>query len=171
MHARALARARRLRRRGAAVLVVALALALALSASALAAGETSYVLGSSVKAEGACTVTEPGGAAVDEASGEVYVLDRATSFVAHFAANGECLGRFGPAKEAKAAATVGGIAVDNAGTSPSFGDVYVTAANGKSVNKFSAEGELLSTITNELEVIHGVAVDNSGTLWVYQGKT
>jgi hypothetical protein len=164
-------RGRRMPRACASAVVLALLAALALSASAFAAGETSYVLGSSVKAEGACIVSEPAGAAVNETTGDVYVLDRATGFVARFASNGECLGRFGPAKEAKASATVGGIAVDNSSASPSFGDVYATASNGKSIGKFSAEGTLLSTITNEFELIHGVAVDKSGTLWVYQGKT
>ena len=161
---------RRSLRSALAVALLALAGLLALSASALAAGETSYVLGSSVKAEGACETTEPGGVAVNEATGETYVLDRATGFVAHFAANGECIGRIEQGKALKAAATTGGIAVDNSSSSPSFGDVYVTASNGKAVNKFSAEGTFLSQVTNEFEVIHGVAVDTNGTLWVYQGK-
>jgi hypothetical protein len=153
-----------------AVLAV-LAGMLALSAPALADGEVSYVFGSSFKGEGLCAVTEPGAVAVNEASGDVYVLDRATSAAARFGPSGECLGRIEPAKASKLGVSVDGIAVDNSASSPSFGDVYVVVQGGKAVAKYTPEGALLSTITNEFEQIHGVAVDTNGTLWVYHGKT
>jgi hypothetical protein len=152
-------------------LLAVLAGMLALSAPALADGEASYMLGSSFKGEGPCAVSEPGALAVNEASGDVYVLDRATSAVARFGPSGECLGRIEPAKATKLGVSVDGLAVDNSASSPSFGDVYVVAQGGKAVAKYTPEGTLLSTITNEFEQIHGVAVDTKGTLWVYQGKT
>jgi DNA-binding beta-propeller fold protein YncE len=145
--------------------------ALLLCESALADGEVSYTLGSSFKAEGACAMTEPNAAAVSESSGDVYVFDRATSFVSRFGPSGECLGRLEHGKAVKAITGVGGLAVDNSSSSPSFGDVYVEAEGGHAVDKFSPEGVFLSAVTNEFEAIHGVAVDDKGTLWVYQGKT
>jgi hypothetical protein len=168
-HGEALRTTRARSLRALAALSLALASLLALSSSALADGEVSYAFGSSFKAEGACVMTEPSETAVNESTGDVYVFDRATSFVYRFAANGECLGVLTHGAAKKAGAGIGGLAVDNASASPSFGDVYVEALT-NTVNKFSAQGAFLSTITNEFEQIHGVAVDNGGTLWVYQGK-
>jgi hypothetical protein len=168
------ARGRRMPRACASVVVLALLAALALSASAHAAGETSYVLGSSVGF--GCSMTEPGSVAVNEATGDLYALDRATGLVSHRKPNGECVVITPPEAKPLPKTGVGGIAVDNSSSSPSFGDLYVTVRSGKSpefvetVDKFDAEGTFLSAVTNEFELIHGVAVDKSGTLWVYQGK-
>jgi hypothetical protein len=155
--------------RASLALLAVLAGMLALSAPALADGEVSYMPGSSFKAEGECVMTEPGEAAVNESTGDIYVLDRATDFVARFGPSGECLGLLANGKAAKVGSLLGGLAVDNT-SGPSAGDVYVEGQGGHAVYKFSAEGTFLSAITNEFEQVHGVAVDSKGTLWVYQGK-
>lgn len=154
-----------------ATVCVTLAAALVLSATALGAGETSYMLGGSFKAEGQCAVAEPGAIAVNETTGEVYVLDRATGFVARFASGGSCLGRIEHGKAAKLTTTLDGLAVDNDSSSPSFGDVYAVAENGQAVAKFTAAGAFVASIAHGFELVHGVAVDSKGGLWVYQGKT
>jgi hypothetical protein len=153
---------------------VTVACVLAMSAPAFAEGEVSYMLGSAFKAEGACTVAEPGMVAVNESSGDVYVLDRSTSFIAHFSSSGTCIGKIEHGKASKLGSHVDGLAVDNSSPlSPSFGDVYAVAEGGKSVSKFTAEGVFIGSITPaaELPQIHGVAVDTTGTLWIYEGKT
>jgi hypothetical protein len=167
-------RVRRALRPCLALLGVTTAGLLALSAPAFAEGEVSYMLGNAFKAEGACAaVTEPGTVAVNEATGDVYVLNRATSFIARFSSSGECLGLIEHGKASKESAHVDGLAVDNSSLSPSFGDVYAVAEAGKSVAKFTAEGAFIGSITtgSELPQIHGVAVDSAGTLWIYEGKT
>ena len=72
------------------------------------------------------------------------------------------------------------IAVDNSASSsdPSKGDVYVVAdsrvEHGR-LQKFSADGEPLTSLKQEGDepkwegVLDGVAVDASGTMWVYRG--
>jgi DNA-binding beta-propeller fold protein YncE len=123
-------------------------------------------------------LSNPAGVAVDEATHEVYVVDRGKEQVDRFTCNP------GPCKFASAFAVRSpeSIAVDNAPSSPtnqSQGDVYVSSMNDKgpvpkgSVFKFSSTGTLLaSTSAAEgipLEQMLGLAVTASGELWVEQG--
>jgi hypothetical protein len=164
----------RLPRLFAAAVALALLGLLALGSSALAAGETSYVLGSSV-AYG-CSMTEPGAVATNETTGDFYVLDRATGLVSHRKPNGECVTITPPEAKPLPKTGVGGIAVDNSSASPSFGDLYVSVRSKsgtepvETVDKFDAEGTFLSAVANEFELIHGIGVDTTGKLWVYEGK-
>ena len=133
-------------------------------------------------------LVRPDGIAVDEASGEVYVADHGAPHeqVERFRPDGEGGYEFVSAFNVKSPA---GIAVDNSSSvaDSSRGDVYVVGAEeegafaeehsvlykydpttGKVLFKktvFHAEKEEL-----ELEEIYGVAVDGSGTLWVYWGE-
>lgn len=164
-----------------------------LFASAPASAHGIHVFSGSFTADtGAHALSDPGAVAVNNATGNVYVVDAGnkrveefnstgTAFIAEFAAPG---GFSSP--EA--------IAVDNSGNAldPSKGDVYVTDTGAHVVDKFSATGEyngqLTGTCENAGEVVvepgacpgsatkavipftglAGVAVGASGTVWVSQ---
>jgi hypothetical protein len=133
---------------------------------------------------------EPTGVAVDESSGDAYVVDAKNERVESFKASGsggyEYLSQF-------KVHSPGAIAVDNStsGSDPSRGDVYVTGAlekeapaeerdfiyeyspsEAKVIHKWRIfkvkEAEELAEL--ELEDISGVAVDAGGALWVYWGS-
>ncbi|HTZ64201.1 MAG TPA: hypothetical protein VMB51_08855 [Solirubrobacteraceae bacterium] len=138
-----------------------------------------------LEGSGEAALVDPTGVAVDEASGEVFVVDRTTPHerVERFKPNGsggyEFVSSFGVKSPED-------IAVDNS-AGESHGDVYVVGAEEEGAeaeehdilykyepqtNKvlfkktiFHAGGEEL-----ELEEIDGVAVDANGTLWVYWGE-
>jgi hypothetical protein len=126
----------------------------------------------------------PGGVAVDEVSGEVFVVDSGGERVERFRPVGggfEFVSSFGVDDP-------GAIAVDNAVGSPSRGDVYVVGGEAPGVGerdfvyKFTGSGEKLfrrsvfkakeggEPVELELEDIQGLAVDASGGLWVYWGE-
>jgi hypothetical protein len=102
---------------------------------------------------------EPTSVAVDDETGDVYVLDRGDDRVERFTAGGTKFeGQFNgsgeyevvgstPAKKTGTAAPTGkllepeGIAVDNDPASASHGDVYVADQGHAVVDKFSATGE------------------------------
>jgi DNA-binding beta-propeller fold protein YncE len=135
-------------------------------------------------------LSEPEGIAVDEATGDVYVLDQGNDRVEFFSAAGGFVGQFNGSgkfaneegKEApepifigEAATNDGGIAVDNDSASPSFGDVYVSTGEGDqmAVDKFSATGAFIGQIvlpprSDDIASgeITGIAVDPRGGLWV-----
>ncbi len=131
---------------------------------------------------------EPRQVAVDEASGDVYVVDRGAEAVEVFKAKGS--GEYEKLSEFKVRSPAA-IAVDDssATTDPSRGFVYVVGAEeakataeeedivyeydpalGEVIHKYKefkfkpkgAEEQEL-----ELEDISGLAVDSAGTLWVY----
>lgn len=130
----------------------------------------------------------PSGVAMDEGSGEVFVVGPVRERVQRFRpeAGG---GGFEFAGEFKVNSP-GAIAVDNAPGSESEGDVYVVGAKEKGVEpgerdlveKFTPAGELIYKKASfkgkeggqacevELEDIGGLAVDAKGRLWVYWGK-
>jgi DNA-binding beta-propeller fold protein YncE len=116
----------------------------------------------------------PSGIAVNEATGNVYVVDRANDRVEIFNASGSKFeGEFNGSgllpNEGKAAGSGGqpeevatgafdepeGIAVDNDASSPSFGDVYVADAGRREetktshpvIDKFSSSGKYIGQIT------------------------
>jgi DNA-binding beta-propeller fold protein YncE len=132
--------------------------------------------------------------AVNEATGEVYVLDQGNDRVEIFA--GEPPVVVGEIKEFEvepgviqtfsfgAAPQVSGIAVDNscsleglvgpACEDPSNEDVYVVDAGHDVVDKFKSNGEYIGQITEAagepFTSLGGVAVDSSGRVWIYQER-
>jgi hypothetical protein len=127
----------------------------------------------------------PSGVAVDEATGDVYVVDKGNGRVEYFTAAGVYVGQFnGSAAPTGQFSAPEGITVDNAcfvkklsgsaclAADPSDGDVYVVDKGHSVIDKFSPEGTYLSQITgtskNAFEGIEGVATDANGTVWVYE---
>jgi DNA-binding beta-propeller fold protein YncE len=181
-------------------LVVVLALALgSLSASAPAFGysQRGHVFAFAFAGKGSSDgrLLHPSGLAVDEASGDVYVVDAGNDRVERFGPKGEFISAWGwgvadgaekyeVCTSACRAGLAGegveqldapeAVAIDNSTSSgdPSRGDVYVlsdTAALNNVVEKFSASGEPLGQLTvraGTWGALGGVAVDSSGRLWV-----
>jgi hypothetical protein len=126
-------------------------------------------------------LSSPAGVAVNETSGDVYVVDAGNNRVEHFSATGSYLGKFDGSDNP---AFPGGfseprdIAVDNAcfyqgksgaqcaSSYPSNGDVYVVDLGHGVVDKFTATGGFVSELGGLGELL-GVAVDSAGHLWVY----
>jgi DNA-binding beta-propeller fold protein YncE len=168
-------------RLAAAVATVLLAL-IACSSSALA--QARHVFERSFTPSGECALSSPGGVAVNETTGDVYVVDRGHERVVRFSSAGECLAHFKVKIAEAEEGTVenSSIAVDNDPSSPSFGDVYVvaTATEPESIQKYEAnaketggkvEGKLAAITKSEEEElfgVHGVAVDTAGRLYVYE---
>jgi DNA-binding beta-propeller fold protein YncE len=173
---------RSIARRSGVVHTLLLLALLASSSSALA--RPTHVFARSITPASECALSSPGGIAVNEATGDIYVVDRGHQRVVRFGASGECLAHFKVKVAEAEEGTVenSSIAVDNNPASPSFGDVYVVA-NGsepEAIQKYEAgaketankvEGKLSAIKTSEEEElfgIHGVAVDATGNLYVYQ---
>jgi DNA-binding beta-propeller fold protein YncE len=153
------------------------------SAPALAA--RGHVFSGAFGSKGAAAgqLNEPAGVAVNEASGDVYVVDRGNDRVEYFTSAGVYAGAFdgsgaNVAVEGKAAPSgrfsePESIAIDNEAGSPSFGDVYVADAGHSVIDKFSASGEYLGQLTESsvgstFGFIRGLAMDAKGKLWVCQ---
>jgi hypothetical protein len=109
------------------------------------------------------------------ASGDVYVVDRGNGRVERFSAAGIFISEFdGAETPAKSFELLEGVAIDNSGKpvleDPSVEDVYVVDAGRRVVDKFNAEGKFISEITGtgteSFGVIHGIAVDSSGNVWI-----
>jgi NHL repeat-containing protein/WD40 repeat protein len=122
--------------------------------------------------------SEPSGVAVNDATGDVYVVDRGNNRVEQFSAAGAYVGQFdGSSAPSGALVEPSGIAVDNSGNplDPSAGDVYVIDDQLNVIYKFSASGVYLGQI-HEAELgsssfggrLLNVAIDANGDLWVYQ---
>ncbi len=132
---------------------------------------------------------EPAGVAVNQESGDVYVVDRGDNRVERFSSAGAYEAQFNgteidgaPAGAGKAApaklSEPSGIAIDNAchyqGLSesecktkdPSNGDVYVIDIGHNVIDKFNEAGEYVGQLSFT-EWLLGVAVDSSGNLWAY----
>ncbi len=140
------------------------------------------------KPKSKCFFEEPEGAVYSAKTGELLVYDRAKNSIDRFSASGACIGRLKVGKEETGEEGNEGLAVDNDPTSESYGDVYVAAISGaedtwgvtkyeykpetgnygvvKTIKKFKYEEE----VVEELPEIHGLAVDASGNLWMYQGE-
>jgi DNA-binding beta-propeller fold protein YncE len=138
----------------------------------------------SVGLAGKCLVSEPGGVAVNNSTGDVYVVDKLKHRIVRLSSSGACIGSFGGASPEA-------IAIDNSG-GPSEGDLYVSvnsevgSEEHTAVNKYDAEGKLLKRIKRfqttfevtpfeheefaEHGEIMGVAVDAKGGLWVYDSE-
>jgi len=142
----------------------------------------------------------PVGIAVDQRSGKIYVADSANARIEKFSARGKFVSAWGWGVADGAAASEvctskatcqagiagpgGGqlsnptsIAVDTTKRGPSSGDLYVGDAGNNVVVKFAANGKYLATIDGSTTPqgpftgIGGVAVDQSGNLWVADRTT
>ncbi len=130
-------------------------------------------------------LSDPAGLAVNQSTGNVYVVDKGNDRVEWFDSAGKYEGQFnGGATPAKAFSEAEGIAVDNDPSSPSFGDVYVVDEGHSVVDKFSASGAYLGQLVGACEKndesppqcpkskfvsfieLDGVAVDHNGVVWV-----
>ena len=153
------------------------------SAPAQAAG--GHVFKESFKGTPGHELSDPTGVAVNNATGNVYVVDKGSSRVEEFNPEGtKVIAEFGTSGELTEPEA---IAIDNSGEEasrdPSAGDVYVTDHN--VVDKFTAEGEYKGQITGtcekvgevpspsckafaEFESFEGIAVDPKGQVWIYQ---
>ena len=116
---------------------------------------------------------EPDGVAVNQTSGDVYVVDRGNNRVERFSAAGSYEAQFngteidgvpaGAGHEAPAKfSEPSGIATD-----PTNGDVYVIDSGHNVIDKFSAAGSYISQLSGFSDRLAAVAVDGSGNLWVY----
>jgi DNA-binding beta-propeller fold protein YncE len=167
--------------------------ALVFNSSAMAAG--GHEFSSSFTGETTHTLSDPSGVAVNNATGNVYVVDKGNSRVEEFNPTGtEVIAEFKGAGTAGELSEPEAIAIDNSGATPaedpSVGDLYVTGrvevagvAHGV-LDKFEADGKYLGQITGtcenaaevpplckafaEFTTLKGVAVDPQGQLWVYQ---
>jgi hypothetical protein len=177
----------------ATLLVLGASIALAATPAAAFRG---HVFASTFGSEGSGNgqFKEPSDVAVNEATGQVYVLDQGNSRIEIFDHEGKYLSQFNGSKTpAKAftfgtVALTGAIAVDNScyfkklsGTTctsadPSSGDVYVTDPGNGVVDKFDPEGKYLTLLEEAsggaqftFRRLNGVDVDASGTVWSYYG--
>jgi DNA-binding beta-propeller fold protein YncE len=130
----------------------------------------------------------PGQLAVNEETGDVYVVDRGNDRVEIFNAKGEYVSQFNgsasptgsfswPTTNKIVAEPEGEIAVDSATNSldPSRGDVYVLDSGHNVIDKFTASGAYIGQLRfpnsiGQLESIGGLAVDPDGSLWVQNSE-
>lgn len=132
-------------------------------------------------AGGACEpdqLKEPAGIAVNEETGDVYVVDKKGNRVVEFNSTGSTqLAEFnGAAAPTGPLSSPEEIAVDNSDNplDPSRGDVYVTDLGAGAVYKFSAagvyEGQFAehSLVNETYYELLGVAVDPAGGVFVYR---
>jgi len=147
-----------------------------------------HVFAGTFAGSGASELSGPSGMAVDEASGDVYVVDAGDERVEVFAPDGS--GGYVYSSEFKVRSPNGAIAVDNstAAGDATPGNVYVVGSTERdaepeeheviyeyspalkevvrkwTVFKAKVEGEAEEL---ELEDVSGVSVDQDGRLWVY----
>jgi DNA-binding beta-propeller fold protein YncE len=153
--------------------------ALVLSAAPALALET-HSFSKFFAGEGEHALSDPQGVAVDQSTGEVYVVDGANDRVEVFSATGTFIKAFGAAGSGNGQfKEPTQIAVDNSG-GMSTGDVYVLDSGNERVEVFNAKGEYQSEITEaDLTATAppegagefiGIAVDTAGNLWVRDYK-
>jgi hypothetical protein len=173
-----------MRFRGLVLSVLGLTLGVLAFAGSPALALRLHVYGSSFGSEGSGPgqFKQPVGVAVSEVGGaarEVYVVDRANNRVQIFNSTGTTvLGEFnGAGAPTGTFENPEWIAVDNSTNplDPSAGDVYVTDTGHNVVDKFGPTGTYEGQIATgaegvALSEIHGVAVDPSGLVWIYQSR-
>jgi hypothetical protein len=110
--------------------------------------------------------TDPGASAVDQSTGDVYVIEHGTEAIAKFDANGNPVAFSGLLTNTLPASHAGSIAVD-----PVSHDIYVSDSVG--VERFQSSGQPAPYTagpdagTNVLSGVQGaLAVDSSGDLYV-----
>ncbi len=111
---------------------------------------------------------EPTSLAINQSTGDVYVIDTVNERVERFDSAGRYLGQFDgsetPAKDF-GLRIFSGIAVDNS-AGPDAGDVYVADSENEVIDVFDAEGKFLRLIETPSFFPTGIAVDTAGNLWV-----
>jgi DNA-binding beta-propeller fold protein YncE len=181
-----------------AVVVVVLAslIAGAQPAAALSARGHTFLESFGAPGGAAGQLSQPRGVAVNEATGDIYVVDAGNSRIDRFGPDNGFIEAWGwgvldGKKELERCTTecrpgLAGpgkfefdepneIAIDNSGDGedPSVGDVYVearTTAEHQAVDKFTAEGAPIDTTASahaeKFEELDGVAVAPDGTFWI-----
>jgi len=170
---------------------------LASSAPALGLSQRGHAFAFSFasKGEGAGKLVHPAGVAVNEATGEVYIVDAGNDRIERFGPKGEFIAAWGwGVSDGKAEyevcssackAGIAGegqaqldapeaIAIDNSASpgDPSREDLYVlsdTVAQNNVIEKFSSGGEPLGRLHLKSELpgmLGGIAVDPRGRVWV-----
>jgi hypothetical protein len=114
----------------------------------------------------------PQGVAVDNGSGDVYVVDQGNDRIEKFDVAGNYLAQItGGETPAGSFSSPREVAVDNSSGS-SRGDVYVTDVGHGVIDVFDAAGKYISQITGAptsfAGSLSGVAVDGSGDVWAYE---
>jgi DNA-binding beta-propeller fold protein YncE len=145
-----------------------------MAAPAFATGGHVFSSSFGTKGTGHGQFEDPSGVAVNNATGNVYVVDKGNNRVEEFSAEGAFVAEFNGSGTAGELSEPEAIAIDNSGETvaedPSVGDLYVTDNN--VVDKFSATGEYKGQITEAegaaFQPLDGVAVDPKGQVWVYQ---
>jgi DNA-binding beta-propeller fold protein YncE len=146
---------------------------LALTSAPASALET-HVFSKSFAGEEEHALSDPQGVAIDQSTGEVYVVDGANDRVEIFSSSGAFIKAFGTAGSGSGQfKEPTQIAVDNSTGMP--GDVYVLDGGNDRVEVFNAKGEYVRQITTTeaglAGPIIGVAVDTGGNLWLFtQGQ-
>jgi DNA-binding beta-propeller fold protein YncE len=123
----------------------------------------------------------PIGVAVNDETGDVYVVDRGGNRVEEFDSTGSTLikefnGTGSPVPPTGEFLQPTNITVDNSGSplDPSKGDVYVMDSGHGVIDKFSASGEYLGQLNGfgkgefEATSVEGLAVDSLGGLWIVE---
>jgi hypothetical protein len=129
--------------------------------------------------------SRPGPIAVNDATGDVYVIDRGNKRVEEFSASGAYLGQFdgsasptgqfswpGTGGEEGSGSVEGEIAIDNSTDplDPSAGDVYVADQGHNVIDKFTATGvyvgQIEGTSLSPFDSVTAIAVDPNGQVWV-----
>ncbi|HWY18359.1 MAG TPA: hypothetical protein VNY27_06570 [Solirubrobacteraceae bacterium] len=156
--------------------------------SAPALAQRKHVFSAEFGSEGSGNgqLSRPGALAVNDATGDVYVVDRGNSRVEQFSATGAYIGQFNGSASPTGVFSwtrfpEGVIAVDNSTSplDPSAGDVYVADVGHDVVDKFSASGTYIGQVTgisadspfisetgSSNPGVADVAVDSNGRLWV-----
>jgi NHL repeat-containing protein len=122
----------------------------------------------------------PAGVAIEQSSGDVYVVDSGNARVQKFDSAGNYLSQFdGSSTPAKSFSFVSSsdIAVDNSSNplDPSAGDVYVVDSGHNVIDKFSPLGVYIGQIAEAggepFFGITAVTVDTNGGVWVYDEES
>lgn len=110
----------------------------------------------------------PAGVAVDDSSGDVYVVDEGDNRVEKFDGNGVYLSQLNGSGNPAIPAGFNGpteVAVDNS-TGASKGDVYVLDTGNNAIDKFTSSGSFLFELGGFANAVLGIATDPAGHLWV-----
>ena len=161
---------------GVAVLGVLAGVFLLSSAPALAAEGLGVTATFGTAGSGNDEFAGPAGVAVNQASHDVYVVDRGNNRVERFSSSGAYEAQFNGTEIDGAPAGAGHEAPAKFSEPRDIaiapdGDVYVSDLGHGVIDKFSATGSWISQIASGFSgELLGVAVDSSGNLWVYTPK-
>jgi hypothetical protein len=130
-----------------------------------------YITGSTFGSSGtgAGQFKTPVGVAIDEGTGDVYVVDQGSNRVERFEANGKYLSEVnGSETPATAFASPTYVTVDNS-RDAAKGHVYVADPSQGVIDAFDSSGKYLFQIATS--GIEAITTDTSGHLWVWTNQT